>query len=104
MKVRNILRAWLILYLQSPLEPDHLRKTIHNLSLFYTYHFELVFPPLNFSLLLYKQIRNLSLPSMPSIPCYSTSPIFQLIDASYAPPQSTTDLSDTIDNFRLSIA
>lgn len=46
----------------SPLEPDNLRKTIHNLSLFYTYHFELVFPPLNFSLLLYKQIRNLSLP------------------------------------------
>ena len=50
--------------LQSPLEPDHLRKTIHNLSLFYTHHFTLVFPPLNAPLLLYKQIRNLSLPSM----------------------------------------
>lgn len=46
----------------SPLELDQLRKTIHNLSLFYTHHFALVFPPLNAPLLLYKQIRNLSLP------------------------------------------
>ena len=58
------LEAQLTLDLQSPLELDHLRKTIHNLSLFYTHHFKLVFPPLNAPLLLYKQIRNLSLPSM----------------------------------------
>lgn len=58
------------MYLQSPLELDHLRKTIHNLSLFYTNHFALVFPPLNVSLLLYKQIRSLSLPSMFSISRY----------------------------------
>ena len=59
-----VLEAQLTWDLQSPLEPDHLRKTIHNLSLFYAHHFTLVFPPLNAPLLLYKQIRNLSLPSM----------------------------------------
>ena len=59
-----VLEAQLTLDLQSPLELDHLRKTIHNLSLFYTHHFKLVFPPLNAPLVLYKQIRNLSLPSM----------------------------------------
>ena len=59
-----LLEAQLTLDLQSPLELDHLRKSIHNLSLFYTHHFTLVFPPLNAPLLLYKHIRNLSLPSM----------------------------------------
>lgn len=46
----------------SPLVLDQLRKTIHNLSLFYTHHFALIFPPLNVPLILYKQIRNLSIP------------------------------------------
>ena len=59
-----VLEAQLTLDLQYPLELDHLRKTIHNLCLFYTQHFTLVFPRLNAPLLLYKQIRNLSLPSM----------------------------------------
>ncbi len=48
---------------KSPLEPDHLRKAIHNLSLFYRHHFELVFPPLNAPLLLYKHMRDLAVPS-----------------------------------------
>ena len=64
MDVPVVLEARLTLYLQSPLELDHLRKTIHNLSLFYAHHFTLIFPPLNAPLLLYKQIRNLSLPSI----------------------------------------
>ncbi|KAK4694541.1 RNA polymerase I-specific transcription initiation factor RRN7, partial [Lecanoromycetidae sp. Uapishka_2] len=46
----------------SPLQPDHLRKTIHNLSTYYTHHFKLIFPPINAHLLLYKQIRYLALP------------------------------------------
>ena len=65
MDIPIVLKAQLTLNLQSPLELDYLRKTIHDLSLFYTHHFELVFPSLNVTLLLYKQIRNLSLPSMP---------------------------------------
>ena len=64
MDVPIVLNARLTYYLQSPLELDHLRKTIHKLSLFCTHHFALVFPPPNVHLLLYKQIRNLSLPSM----------------------------------------
>lgn len=64
MDILPVLKAQLTLYMQSPLEPDNLRKVIHNLSLFYTHHFTLVFPPLNVPLLLYKQIRKLSLPSM----------------------------------------
>ena len=47
---------------KSPLEPDHLRKAIHSLSLFYRHHFELVLPPLNTPLLLYKHIRDLAIP------------------------------------------
>lgn len=64
MDILSVPKAQLTLYMQSPLEPDNLRKAIHNLSLFYTHHFALVFPPLNVPLLLYKQIRKLSLPSM----------------------------------------
>ena len=68
MDTLDVSKGRLTLYLQSPLGLDHLRKTIHNLSLFYTHHFQLVFPPLNAPLLLYKQIRNLSLPCLSSIP------------------------------------
>ena len=64
MDVPIVPKVQLILCRQSPLEHDHLCKTIHNLSLFYTHHFALVFPPLNVPLLLYKHIRSLSLPSM----------------------------------------
>ena len=64
MDIFSVVKAQLTLYIQSPLEPDNLREAIHNLSLYYTHHFTLVFPPLNVPLLLYKQIRKLSLPSM----------------------------------------
>lgn len=74
MNFPTVPKASLTLHLQSPLELDRLRKTIHNLSLFYTHHFGLTFPPLNVPLLLYKQIRCLSLPSMPLISRYHPSP------------------------------
>lgn len=47
---------------QSVLEADDFRKAVHELSLFYSEHFEMAFPVLNHPLLLFKHIRALALP------------------------------------------
>ncbi|KAL8873053.1 MAG: hypothetical protein Q9174_001423, partial [Haloplaca sp. 1 TL-2023] len=44
------------------LEPDNLRKTVQELSLFYSYRFKITIPPLNYPLLLFKHVRDLALP------------------------------------------
>ncbi|KAI4117473.1 MAG: hypothetical protein LQ345_002287 [Seirophora villosa] len=47
---------------QSILEPDDLRKTVHELSLLYSDPIGLILPALNYPLLLFKHIRDLALP------------------------------------------
>ncbi|KAL9058873.1 MAG: hypothetical protein Q9206_001727 [Seirophora lacunosa] len=47
---------------QSILEPDDLRKTVHELSLLYSDPIGLTLPALNYPLLLFKHIRDLALP------------------------------------------
>lgn len=44
------------------LEPDQLREAINNLGLFYKHHFAISLPSLNAPLMLFKYIRDLSLP------------------------------------------
>lgn len=45
------------------LEPDDLRKAIHELIIYYNHHFGIIFPPLNAPLLLFRHMKDLSLPS-----------------------------------------
>ena len=47
----------------SPLAFDHLRQAIHQTCLLYRHHFKLELPPLNTPPLLYKHVKDLSLPT-----------------------------------------
>ena len=50
------------LEIREPLKAATLHRTVSQLVQFYHLQFEMVFPPLNFPLLIYKHMRNLGLP------------------------------------------
>ncbi len=49
--------------MKTALEPGDLHKAVHGLLLLYNHRFELVLPALNYSLILFKHIKSLALPS-----------------------------------------
>ncbi|KAL8974578.1 MAG: hypothetical protein Q9197_001199 [Variospora fuerteventurae] len=72
---------------QSILEPDDLRKTVHELSLFYSDPIGLTLPALNYPLLLFKHIRDLALP-LDLYPAVRRTA--KLMDIDFTFPQSKT--------------
>lgn len=53
-------------------EVGHLHNAVQALSLFYQRRFEVVLPPLNWPVLLFRHIKRLALPSENTRPCHSS--------------------------------
>lgn len=51
-----------LIYKQTLLKPDDLRQCIHNLVLIYDQEFDVRFPALNSTLLLFRHVKDLALP------------------------------------------
>ncbi|KAL9627709.1 MAG: hypothetical protein Q9204_006384, partial [Flavoplaca sp. TL-2023a] len=79
---------------KSTLEADDLRRTIHELSLFHHQHFDMAFPALNHTLVLFKHVRCLALPlevsiTLSTIDVYPTvRQIAKLLDIDFAFPKT----------------
>ena len=57
------------LEIRAPLKQANLHKTVLELMEFFHLQFEMVFPPLNYPLLLFKHVRDLGLPGKHKIQC-----------------------------------